>query len=187
MPDTAFKAIAGTNVTTDMLFFQKHLNKGYVADDLAFSGSIRYDKDNRIWLNPYFDGEYNSQVLGTYEVRNFNGGTLSVKGTSDNLIASVQTALNHVKAPREIDRNEVIINPDVLTKQVIDTSIPAEMRENLGQYSFGIRVLRFTIEITKAFESEPRRKKSVTMSMKKATSKHGTPNIPKNRLIDLIA
>ncbi|MGU8020263.1 SNF2-related protein, partial [Streptococcus suis] len=137
LPDSAFKAIAGTSVTTDMLFFQKHLNKGYVADDLAFSGSIRYDKDNRIWLNPYFDGEYNSQVLGTYEVRNFNGGTLSVKGTSDNLIASVQTALNHVKAPREIDRNEVIINPDVLTKQVIDTSIPPDIRENLGQYSFG--------------------------------------------------
>ncbi|MFZ7340705.1 hypothetical protein ACLS0D_11730, partial [Streptococcus suis] len=94
-------------------------------------------KDSRIWLNPYFDGEYNSQVLGTYEVRNFNGGTLSVKGTSDDLIVSVQTALNHVKAPREIDRNEVIINPNVVTKQVIDTSIPAEMRENLGQYSFG--------------------------------------------------
>ncbi|WP_424554870.1 SNF2-related protein [Streptococcus agalactiae] len=137
LPDSAFKTIAGTNVTTDMLFFQKHLNKGYVADDLAFSGSIRYDKDSRIWLNPYFDGEYNSQVLGTYEVRNFNGGTLSVKGTSDNLIASVETALNHVKTPRDIDRNEIIINPDVLTKQVIDTSIPAEMRENLGQYSFG--------------------------------------------------
>ncbi|HFR3435305.1 TPA: SNF2-related protein, partial [Streptococcus suis] len=137
LPDSAFKAIAGTSVTTDMLFFQKHLDKGYVADDLAFSGSIRYDKDSRIWLNPYFDGEYNSQVLGTYEVRNFNGGTLSVKGTSDDLIVSVQTALNHVKAPREIDRNEVIINPNVVTKQVIDTSIPAEMRENLGQYSFG--------------------------------------------------
>ncbi|HFI2692297.1 TPA: SNF2-related protein [Streptococcus suis] len=137
LPDSAFKAIAGTSVTTDMLFFQKHLNKGYVADDLAFSGSIRYDKDSRIWLNPYFDGEYNSQVLGTYEVRNFNGGTLSVKGTSDDLIASVEAALHQVKAPREIDRNGVIINPNVLTKQVIDTSIPAEMRENLGQYSFG--------------------------------------------------
>ncbi|HEL1876197.1 TPA: SNF2-related protein [Streptococcus suis] len=137
LPDSAFKAIAGTSVTTDMLFFQKHLDKGYVADDLAFSGSIRYEKDSRIWLNPYFDGEYNGQVLGTYEVRNFNGGTLSVKGTSDDLIASVETALHQVKAPRKIDRNEVIINPNVLTKQVIDTSIPAEMRENLGQYSFG--------------------------------------------------
>lgn len=137
LPDSAFKAIAGTSVTTDMLFFQKHLDKGYVTDDLAFSGSIRYEKDSRIWLNPYFDGEYNSQVLGTYEVRNFNGGTLSVKGTSENFIASVEAALHQVKAPREIDRNEVIINPDVVTKQVIDTSIPAEMRENLGQYSFG--------------------------------------------------
>ena len=78
LPDSSFKAIAGTSVTTDMLFFQKHMDKGYVADDLAFSGSIRYDKDDRIWLNPYFDGDYNSQVLGTYEVRNFNGGTLSV-------------------------------------------------------------------------------------------------------------
>ncbi|MFX3810192.1 N-6 DNA methylase, partial [Streptococcus suis] len=35
LPDSAFKAIAGTSVTTDMLFFQKHLDKGYVADDLA--------------------------------------------------------------------------------------------------------------------------------------------------------
>ncbi len=137
LPDSAFKSIAGTSVTTDMLFFQKHLNKGYVSDDLAFSGSIRYDKDSRIWLNPYFDGEYNRQVLGTYEVRNFNGGTLSVKGKTDNLIASVQIALNQVKAPREIDRNEVIINPNVLTEQIIDTSIPPEMREHLDQYSFG--------------------------------------------------
>lgn len=102
LPDSAFKAIAGTNVTTDMLFFQKHMDKGYQADDLAFSGSIRYDKDDRIWLNPYFDGDYNSQVLGTYEVRNFNGGTLSVKGTSDNLIEAVQTALKQVKAPRSL-------------------------------------------------------------------------------------
>ncbi len=111
LPDNAFKAIAGTNVTTDMLFFQKHMDKGYVADDLAFSGSIRYDKDDRIWLNPYFDGDYNSQVLGSYEVRNFNGGTLSVKGTSDNLIEAVQTALKQVKAPRSVDPSDILITP----------------------------------------------------------------------------
>ncbi|MCQ8255191.1 DEAD/DEAH box helicase family protein [Streptococcus suis] len=119
LPDSAFKAIAGTNVTTDMLFFQKHMDKGYQADDLAFSGSIRYDKDDRIWLNPYFDGDYNSQVLGSYEVRNFNGGTLSVKGTSDNLIEAVQTALKQVKAPRSVD--------------------PSDIRESLDRYSFGYK------------------------------------------------
>lgn len=139
LPDSAFKAIAGTNVTTDMLFFQKHMDKGYVADDLAFSGSIRYDKDDRIWLNPYFDGDYNSQVLGTYEVRNFNGGTLSVKGTSDNLLADVQTALKQVKAPRVVDNSDIFITPDVMKKQVVDTSIPPEIRESLDRYSFGYK------------------------------------------------
>ncbi|MBR2539127.1 MAG: N-6 DNA methylase, partial [Streptococcus sp.] len=139
LPDTAFKAIAGTNVTTDMLFFQKHMDKGYVADDLAFSGSIRYDKDDRIWLNPYFDGEYNSQVLGNYEVRNFNGGTLSVRGTSDNLLADVQTALKQVKAPRVVDNSDIFITPDVMRRQVIDTSIPPEIRESLDRYSFGYK------------------------------------------------
>lgn len=139
LPDSAFKAIAGTTVTTDMLFFQKHMDKGYVADDLAFSGSIRYDKDDRIWLNPYFDGEYNSQVLGTYEVRNFNGGTLSVKGTSDNLLADVQTALKQVKAPRVVDNSDIFITPDVMRRQVIDTSIPSDIRESLDRYSFGYK------------------------------------------------
>ncbi|HEL1766502.1 TPA: DEAD/DEAH box helicase family protein [Streptococcus suis] len=139
LPDSAFKAIAGTNVTTDMLFFQKHMDKGYVADDLAFSGSIRYDKDDRIWLNPYFDGDYNSQVIGIYEVRNFNGGTLSVRGTSDNLLADVQTALKQVKAPRVVDNSDIFITPDVMKKQVVDTSIPPEIRESLDRYSFGYK------------------------------------------------
>ncbi|HEO6617280.1 TPA: DEAD/DEAH box helicase family protein [Streptococcus agalactiae] len=139
LPDTAFKAIAGTTVTTDMLFFQKHVDKGYVADDLAFSGSICYDKDDRIWLNPYFDGDYNSQVLGTYEVRNFNGGTLSVKGNSDNLIEAVQTALKQVKSPRSVDPSDILITPDVMRRQVIDTSIPSDIRESLDQYSFGYK------------------------------------------------
>lgn len=139
LPDNAFKAIAGTNVTTDMLFFQKHMDKGYQADDLAFSGSIRYVKDDRIWLNPYFDGDYNSQVLGTYEVRNFNGGTLSVKGTSDDLLADVQMALKQVKAPRTVDPSDIFISPDVMRRQVIDTSIPSDIRESLDQYSFGYK------------------------------------------------
>lgn len=139
LPDSAFKAIAGTSVTTDMLFFQKHMDKGYVADDLAFSGSIRYDKDDRIWLNPYFDGDYNSQVLGTYEIRNFNGGTLAVKGNSDKLLEDVQTALENVKAPRALNRSEIQIAPDVITRQVIDTSIPPNIRESLDRYSFGYK------------------------------------------------
>ncbi len=139
LPDSAFKAIAGTSVTTDMLFFQKHMDKSYQADDIAFSGSIRYDKDDRIWLNPYFDGDYNPQVLGSYEVRNFNGGTLSVKGNSDSLIEDVQTALEQVKAPRTVDLSDIFINPEVMKRQVVDTSIPPEIRDSLERYSFGYK------------------------------------------------
>ncbi|EHI69866.1 hypothetical protein STRIC_1204 [Streptococcus ictaluri 707-05] len=137
LPDTAFKAIAGTTVTTDILFFQKYLEKGYVSDDVAFSGSIRYDKDERIWLNPYFDGEYNAQVFGTYEVRNFNGGTLSVKGNQENLLEDLSEALSQVKAPKPLDLSQIEIAPEVMAKQVIDTSIPATIRESLEKYSFG--------------------------------------------------
>ncbi|MFZ2761879.1 MAG: SNF2-related protein, partial [Streptococcus infantarius] len=91
------------------------------------------------WLNPYFDGDYNSQVLGTYEVRNFNGGTLSVRGTSDNLLADVQMALKQVKAPRTVEPSDIFISPDVMRRQVIDTSIPSDIRESLDQYSFGYK------------------------------------------------
>lgn len=80
LPDTAFKKIAGTRVTTDLLFFQKDQAKNLHEEELVFSGSIPFESDKRVWINPYFDGKYNTQVLGEYEVRNFNGGTLNVKG-----------------------------------------------------------------------------------------------------------
>lgn len=137
LPDNAFKSIAGTSVTTDILFFQKHLEKGYVANDIAFMGSVRYEKDERIWLNPYFDGEFNHQVLGTYEVKNFNGGTLSVKGGQDGFMSDLTNALETIEAPRLVNRDSIEINHDVLPKQIIDLSIPATIRDSLNQYSFG--------------------------------------------------
>lgn len=139
LPDTAFKAIAGTRVTTDMLFFQKHVNKGYVADELAFTGSVRYEKDDRIWLNPYFDGDFNNQVLGSYEVKHFNGGTLSVKGHSEHLIEDVQIALEQVKSPRLVSPSDILIVPDVMMKQVSHQSIPPDVGETIERYSFGYK------------------------------------------------
>ena len=63
LPDTAFKKIAGTRVTTDLLFFQKDQAKNLNEDELVFSGSIPFEEDKRVWINPYFDGKYNTQVL----------------------------------------------------------------------------------------------------------------------------
>lgn len=134
LPDTAFKAIAGTRVTTDLLFFQKNESKTFSENELAFSGSVRYEKDARVWLNPYFDGEYNPQVLGEYEVRNFNGGTLNVKGNQEDLANQLAPALKNIQPPKEI---QVVEYPPVLLESQEDKTIPSHIRNNLPLYSFG--------------------------------------------------
>ncbi len=134
LPDTAFKKIAGTRVTTDLLFFQKDQAKNLNEEELVFSGSILFEEDKRVWINPYFDGKYNTQVLGEYEVRNFNGGTLNVKGVSETLSTDIMKALENVEAPKQIDNS---LKAPVFIQEEVDNSIPSRIRENLALYSFG--------------------------------------------------
>ena len=134
LPDTAFKKIAGTRVTTDLLFFQKDQAKNLHEEELVFSGSIPFESDKRVWINPYFDGKYNTQVLGEYEVRNFNGGTLNVKGVSETLATDIMKALENVEAPKQIDNS---LKAPVFIQEEVDNSIPSRIRENLALYSFG--------------------------------------------------
>lgn len=134
LPDMAFKKIAGTRVTTDLLFFQKDQAKNLNEEELVFSGSIPFEEDKRVWINPYFDGKYNTQVLGEYEVRNFNGGTLNVKGVSETLSTDIMKALDNVEAPKQIDNS---LKAPVFIQEEVDHSIPSRIRENLALYSFG--------------------------------------------------
>lgn len=134
LPDTAFKKIAGTRVTTDLLFFQKDQAKNLHEEELVFSGSIPFESDKRVWINPYFDGKYNTQVLGEYEVRNFNGGTLNVKGVSETLATDIMEALENVEVPKHIDNS---LKEPVFIQEKVDHSIPSRIRENLALYSFG--------------------------------------------------
>ena len=134
LPDTAFKKIAGTRVTTDLLFFQKNQAKNLNEEELVFNGSISFEEDKRVWINPYFDGKYNTQVLGQYEVRNFNGGTLNVKGVSETLATDIMEALENVEAPKQIDNS---LKAPVFIQEEVDNSIPSRIREDLALYSFG--------------------------------------------------
>lgn len=134
LPDTAFKSIAGTRVTTDLLFFQKDQAKNLNEEELVFSGSIPFEEDKRVWINPYFDGKYNTQVLGQYEVRNFNGGTLNVKGESETLATDIMKALENVETPKQIDNS---LKAPVFIQEEVDNSIPSRIREDLTLYSFG--------------------------------------------------
>ncbi len=134
LPDTAFKKIAGTRVTTDLLFFQKNQAKNLNEEELVFSGSILFEEDKRVWINPYFDGKYNTQVLGEYEVRNFNGGTLNVKRVSETLATDIMEALENVEAPKQIDNS---LKAPVFIQEEVDNSVPSRIREDLALYSFG--------------------------------------------------
>lgn len=62
-----------------------------------------------------------------------------MKGNSDNLVADVHTDLEQVKAPRTVDLSDIFINPDVMARQIIDTSIPPDLRDSLERYSFGYK------------------------------------------------
>ncbi|MFX3735709.1 hypothetical protein ACJBQW_11225, partial [Streptococcus suis] len=83
-----------TSLFTLLFLFQNHLLNDYLAEDFAFSVSIGYVFDRSIWLNAYFDREYYSEVLFSYEFSYFIGGTLCFLGSSYNLIASVEADLD---------------------------------------------------------------------------------------------
>ncbi|MDU0882011.1 MAG: N-6 DNA methylase, partial [Streptococcus salivarius] len=101
LPSSAFKELAGTTVSSDILFFEKDRLKTKSSNDIFFKEVIRssLDEEGRIFINPYFYFEEN-QVLGKYDVRHFNGATLSVKPNKDSdLFLDIKEGLSTIYAP----------------------------------------------------------------------------------------
>ena len=69
LPDTAFKKDCRYSSDHRSPLLSKDQAKNLNEEELVFSGSILFEEDKRVWINPYFDGKYNTQVLGEYEVR----------------------------------------------------------------------------------------------------------------------
>lgn len=139
LPDTAFRKIAATSVTTDILYFQKDENKLSYPDsqfnELAFGGAIQLLEDDRVWINPYFghvDPAYNPFVLGEFEVKNFNGGTLAVRQMSNNLIEDLRTALSQTASALDISSSLAPLELTTAVKQ----EIPQGLSEDMKLYSF---------------------------------------------------
>lgn len=82
LPNNAFKKIAGTEVTTDILFFKKNSRgiEHQTAPDWVFSGAD--ENYPTISYNNYFI-ENKEQVLGDIAVKNFRGQTLTVNPKED--------------------------------------------------------------------------------------------------------
>lgn len=140
LPNTAFKD-AGTRVVTDILFFQKGAFIPVPDNNIDFWSSDRKKLpfDNRVSLNPYFSQDAickNPCVLGDYQVRHFNGGTLDlVVDSSFDLASELQEALSKVTVPFEVERLEPRDN--ILKEEVnhLDQDLLASLDIRLNEYA----------------------------------------------------
>lgn len=140
LPNTAFKD-AGTRVVTDILFFQKGAFIPVPDNNIVFWSSDRNKLpfDKRVSLNPYFFQDAickNPCVLGDYQVRNFNGGTLDlVVDSSFDLASELQEALSKVTVPFEVERLEP---RDIILKEEVnhlDQELLASLDIRLNEYA----------------------------------------------------
>lgn len=133
LPDTAFKSIAGTDVSSDILFFQKtsspELNPVWL-DTVKQSDAL----GNVVAYNRYFE-QFPDKVLGDLKIKTFNGGTLSIqnKSSHDDLMNALDVALN-------FERNQNITTlerqPEVFeVAKSNDESIPVEVLENIAPFT----------------------------------------------------
>ena len=87
LPETAFKAIAGTEVTTDILFFRKEaaeLKRDY--GERSWESTVDIENHQRfddgslyppITVNKFYSERWSS-ILGEFKYKNFRGGTYTV-------------------------------------------------------------------------------------------------------------
>lgn len=141
MPTNAFKQIAGTQVTTDMLFFQKNLHRDLDGFDSAFKPAKQYSLDNRVWLNPYFISQP-QQVLGSIQIQNYHGATLTVVDRGnflDNLPIAISQTLP-AQYLYAVDSGKVEVKEDKLS----DTTLPNNIRElPLLEYGYANGLIYF--------------------------------------------
>ena len=120
LPSSAFKELAGTTVSSDILFFEKDRLKQKNSCDIFFEDVSRseLDEEGRIFINRYFE---ENQVLGEYEVRHFNGATLSVKPNDSDLFKDIQEALSNIYSPTFAGYS--VANVTVLSKSQTHTEV----------------------------------------------------------------
>lgn len=139
LPNTAFKSIAGTDVATDILTLQKGQSRsiGYWEET-----NSAYDNMNEVIegveVNQLYSYENYIAILGTFEVKNFNGKTLSVRANADKELTEqlVQArAFHHRLIPDIASYYSVTalesLPPAVNTKEINSSylSLPEEVQE----------------------------------------------------------
>ncbi|KWU10150.1 SNF2-related protein [Lactobacillus crispatus] len=140
LPENAFTKIAGTKVTTDVLFFMKDsekINEYYqLLNTIAFSDVVKLAIDDRVFINKYFS-THPEQILGRIKVSNFHNGTLTVVNKEDYL-PKLDAALankQHMTSPKEFAQEENY-GDKIVVKYSKQQDLPKKI-QSLRRYEFG--------------------------------------------------
>lgn len=98
LPKNAFTAIAGTDVSSDILIFQK-TSIPEPSPEWLETTSLSDDRGNTIYYNKYFEN-HPDHILGQLKIETFNGGTLSV--TPEFSLDDLPMELGHVLSETRI-------------------------------------------------------------------------------------
>lgn len=144
LPETAFKEIAGTEVTTDILFFRKEaaeLKREY--EERSWESTVEIPSSQRledgslqppVTINRFY-AERREAILGTFKFKNFRGGTYTVApipGTDlkQQLKEQLQFIHGEYIQPSQLEYNV----PDVLP--IADNSENEMSESNIPPYTY---------------------------------------------------
>jgi|GEM_PF-2465220 len=126
LPNTAFKDIAGTDVTSDVLFFQKKTQLEIEREEMHSIQTVNWVKGspNDRQPNPYFT-ENSANVLGKLEVKNFRGQTLVVVEDKEQApflerFVQAELPLNYQVGSLMKMKKETVVLPQIMQVNVIE-------------------------------------------------------------------
>lgn len=138
LPETAFKKIAGTSVTTDVLYFMRddYLDSSVAQENrTVYEDPQHYVSDPRVFINSYYIND-SKNVLGNLAVANYHGGTLTVINHQD-FIPDMKNRLATLTSSEEFSCNDNYGNKVFLAADADKNAhIPEEVR-SIKKYEFG--------------------------------------------------
>ncbi|KRN68639.1 SNF2-related protein [Carnobacterium maltaromaticum] len=144
LPIQSFKAIAGTEVTTDILFFQKK-GTGIVNESIKWidrKETQLIDNDTFL-INEYFINNP-KQILGEFMVKNYHGNKLMVTWDSKNDLTLIQELESRLQAiqfstdPIRVVKEVKEVNQEIKPQQVLEVKVLDQdyVRESVKNYSY---------------------------------------------------
>lgn len=138
LPNTAFKSLAGTEVTTDILFFRKNNPQLALEQELEEenalpkwvetvsekSGTFLADGTEQppLRVNRYFRENFRTNTLGRYHFKNFRGGTYTLNPRD-----------NGVTWQEELPKSLSTLNGTYLSAEALKLDLPEVLPEKIEE------------------------------------------------------